>query len=271
MGKFNERALRMRKERIDLYGDMSVTAIISRPERRALTYREAVPGLAADIAKAKPPGLCFDVNCPNEVHALNVYMFVSTAPEAAPMGMAACEACSKKSNEDILTVLRSEFASEFGIHPAKPSDHNGAPFEEMLTERTVHGMRLGVVGEMGQECLVADVFSGLLYERKLPRFVFAFRGHNNCFAITRQLYFDFKALGIEEHFAWKEGFSSVPQADGKPIGLHRWIECEGWAIDGSGGAFGNPIWFQRADDYYSKRAMTDIRDVEQEPATGDAE
>lgn len=265
MGRFDERALRMRKERIDLYGDNSSIVVISRPERRAMTYREAVPGLAADIAKANPPVLCFDVKCPNEVRALSVFMFVSTDPEAAPMGMAACEACSKKSNEDILNILRTEFASEFGISPAKFSDQNSAPFEEMLTLRDVHGMKLGVVGQMGQECVVADAFATLLYKRKLPRFVFAFRGHNNCFAITQQLYLDLKDIGVERHWKRKEGFSSVLQGDGKPIGLHRWFECEGWAIDGSGGAFGNPVLFQRVDDYRSKRAMTDIRDVEEAP------
>ena len=38
------------------------------------------------------------------------------------MGMAACEPCSKKSNEEILKILRAEFASEFFVDPAKVMD-----------------------------------------------------------------------------------------------------------------------------------------------------
>src|SRR5665213_702849 len=128
MGKFNERALRMRKERIDLFGDKSVTAIISRPERRALTYREAVPGLAKDIANANPPVLCFDLKCKNEVHSLDgLIMFVSTDPDAPPMGMAACVECSKKNDAEVTQILRDEFASQFSIDPIK--DGHGAEFE----------------------------------------------------------------------------------------------------------------------------------------------
>ena len=159
--------------------------------------------------------------------------------------------------------MRNEFASHFAIDPAKPSDADRlAPFEEDVTGFTVHGITLAIVdGIPGQPCSVAALFTALLEKRKLPRFAFAFRGHNNCFAITQQLYFDFKDLGIEHRFTYREGFSSVLQANGEPIGRHRWIELDGWAIDASGGALGNPVLFERADDYYSKRAMTDIRDV----------
>jgi hypothetical protein len=266
MGKFDERALRMRKERIDLFGDKSVTAIISRPERRPLSYREAVPGLAADIANAKPPKLCFDIKCTNEVHDLNVYMFVATDPDAAPLGMAACEACSKKSDEEILDILRTEFAKQFGIDPTKPASVVGTHFAEMGTEQTVHGIKLAIVdGIRGEPCPQAMIFSELLERRALPRFVFAFRGHNNCIAITNQLYLDLRDLGIENRFTFKEGSSSSLKSDGEPIGLHRWVELEGWVIDGSGGAFGNPVLFQRAEDYYRARQMTDIHDVTREP------
>lgn len=99
----------------------------------------------------------------------------------------------------------------------------------------------------------------------MPRFVFSFRNHNNCFSITQQLYLDFKDLGIEEMFALKEGYSSMPQVDGAPIGLHWWLELDGWVIDASGGAFGNPVLFQNAENYYARRMMPDIKD-----ARGDA-
>lgn len=262
MGKFDERALRMRKERMDLYGDKSVTVVVSRPERPSLSYREAVPSLLSDIA-SKPPMLCFDVNCKNEVHSLRVFMFIVTDPKSAPLIVAACEACSKKTTEDIIKILRSTVKSHFGIGPAKPSDLVHAPFVESATEQTVAGIQLAIVdGVEGKACRQALFFGALLEDRKLPHFTIAFRGQNNCFSITRQLYLDFKALGIEERFSFKEGFSSLPKTDGQPIGQHCWIELDGWAIDASGGALGNPVLFQRTQDYYSRRIMSEIREVE---------
>jgi len=142
-------------------------------------------------------------------------MFVATDPDAAPLGMAACEACSKKSDEEILDILRTEFAKQFGIDPTKPASVVGTHFAEMGTEQTVHGIKLAIVdGIRGEPCPQAMIFSELLERRALPRFVFAFRGHNNCIAITNQLYLDLRDLGIENRFTFKEGSSSSLKSEG---------------------------------------------------------
>ncbi len=266
MGKFDERALRMRKERIDLFGDKSVTVVISRPERRALTYREAISNVEEQIATAKPSMLCFDPACGKEVHALGTFMMVVTDPHpnAQPVAMTACETCSLKSNEEILTIMRADFA-QHGLDPVEQAatavlDHGGAPFDEYATERTVAGIRLAVVGVFA-ECQPAIAFAVLLEARKLPLFAFMFRGHNNCYVVVGKLYRDLKELGAVDNFEWREGYCPILQSNGQPIGLHRWVEADGWVIDASGGAFGNPVVFQRVDDYYRKRQLTGIRDV----------
>jgi hypothetical protein len=270
MGKFDERALRMRKERIDLFGDKAVTVVISRPERRALTYREAIPAVEEQIATTKPPMPCFDPACGKEVHALGVFMMVVTDPHpnAQPVAMAACASCSTKSNEEILKIMRADL-TRHGLNPVEQAatatadleyGGAGAPFDEYATERTVAGIRLAVVGNF-PECRPAMAFAMMLEARKLPMFALMFRGHNNCYVVVSKLYRDLKTLGIADKFEWREGHCPIIQSNGEPIGLHRWVEADGWIIDASGGAFGNPVVFQRADDYYRKRQMTDIRDV----------
>ena len=269
MGKYDERALRMRKERIDLFGDKSVEVIISRPERPALSFREQLPSLAKEVENANPPKLCLDSNCENDVQSPNVFLFISTNAAANRIAMA-CPECSKKRDADLITILRRELPRQFGIKPARPSDLDEAHFAEQGTEVVVDGFRLGLVdGIEGKPCSQALLFEELLAKRKLSRFAFAYRGQNNCFSITHQLYLDFKSLGIEKMFSFKEGHVSLPKADGTPVGAHRWIELDGWVIDASGGALGNPIVFQEAESYYARRIMTDIKNVK-EYCDGDA-
>jgi hypothetical protein len=59
----------------------------------------------------------------------------------------------------------------------------------------------------------------------------------------------------------KERICTVIADHGQPIGLHRWVEIDGWVIDASNGGMGNPVLFQRAEDYYSHREMTDIKEA----------
>jgi hypothetical protein len=115
----------------------------------------------------------------------------------------------------------------------------------------------------GKPCSKALFFKELLANRELPLFALAYRGQRNCFSITRQLYLDLKRLGIEKMFSFKEGNSSVPQADGTPVGTHRWIELDGWVIDASGGAAGNPIVFEEVGSYYARNIMTNIKNVKE--------
>lgn len=261
MSKYDARSLRMRKEQIDLFGDKSTMVVISRPERRALTHRDKVSGVLADAARASPPTLCFDMNCKNEAQSINgLVIFVLPRPDAPLGALVACRECSKKSDAAIIQIVRDETAKELHIDPV--TDQNGVVLDEKLTFQTVDGVGLGIVdGIPGQPCEPALLFQKLLEEHKLPRFVFGFRGHNNCFNINDQLYLDFKDLGVADLFAFKEGFCGVIQTNGQPVGLHRWVELDRWAVDAAGGAFGNPIIFQEAGDYYRKRMMTDVRDV----------
>ena len=128
MGKFNERALRMRKERIDLFGDRSAEVIISRPERPTLSLRELIPSLATDVAKANPTKLCFVPNCANEIQSLNVCIHLSINPKAKPIWLMACPECSKKPDSHLLMIVRRQAQKLFGLSPSRPPELNAAHF-----------------------------------------------------------------------------------------------------------------------------------------------
>jgi hypothetical protein len=263
MSKYDARSLRKRKEQIDLFGDKSTMVVISRPERRGISGQQDMAGVAEHIATANPAMTCFDKGCNAEVHALNTFMLIIRDDgQAKAMTMAACEACSNKSNEDILAVIRTDLR-DHGLAPASPADIGPVhEFEETaISGPRVAGIQLGVVGNFS-ECDPAVIIAALLEAGKLPMFASFYRGHNNCYVIVRQLRDDFKALGVDHKFQYRVGCSGVLKAIGDPNGgMHSWIEAEGWVIDASGGGRGNPVLFQRAEDYYRARQMTDIRDA----------
>jgi len=86
---------------------------------------------------------------------------------------------------------------------------------------------------------------------------------SNCFDIVSKLYQDLKALDAEKDFTRKIGFANVVKNDGEPMGLHTWVESEGWAIDCSNGGRGNPIWFMPVQKFYEMYKFGDIQDWEQ--------
>ncbi len=172
-----------------------------------------------------------------------------------------CAACAEKSNDEILGVVRREFAPTFDKASIVNAAASGVHFEA-VTRRIVHGIGMAFPLDEPDIPDVALLFGELLEQQKLTRFDAYFRGASNCFEIVNQLYLDFKTLGLENAFTYKMGFSSRMKSDGEPIGLHGWIEADGWAIDCSGGAHGNPILFQRVADYYAAREMKDVQDRE---------
>lgn len=262
MAKFDERA--MRKEAVDLFGDKSFRVVISRPERPSISFREQLSGLAKEIADANPPKLCFDGRCDNEIRSPpKVTIFVSNAGSMSNrMVFFACSECSKKRDAELIPILQTEIRRIFGINPVQPSKFEAVHFAEQGIEIVVGEYRLGIVGGSERKsCSQALFFEKLLANGELPRFAFAYKGHRNCVSVTHQLYLDLKSLGIEKKFSFKEGHSALPKGDGTSIGLHRWIELDGWVIDASNGGAESPIVFQEAKDYYNRRLMTNIRDV----------
>ena len=54
-----------------------------------------------------------------------------------------------------------------------------------------------------------------------------------------------------------------------PEGLHSWVELDGWAIDGSGGGYGNPIILKRTDQFYARWQLSDVRERDVGEGTND--
>jgi hypothetical protein len=112
------------------------------------------------------------------------------------------------------------------------------------------------------DCEPVTALLAMLRRDALPRFMAFRRGVHNCHVIVGQLYLDFKQLGIETVFAYKRGSSPVLASRKDPEGLHSWIEADGWAIDASGAAAGNPIMVQQIAAFYERLKVTNVHDIE---------
>jgi hypothetical protein len=274
MSKYSWRNLRLRqemkREQIDLLGDGEVVAVISRPERRPHSFRECVPAFAEMIAKDAKGAQCFNKRCTNEFNSVpDAYVFVRTNKSLPPVCSGICPECAKKSDEEILAILRDEFGERRGL-AKMPS---GTAVAQMpIDPSTVHetdpidGVRLRIVTEGNPaDCAPAVIFTGLLEQRKLRRLLLYHGGGNNCHFITAQIYLDLVEIGMADKFAFKIGNAGVLKSDGEPIGLHSWIEADGWGIDCSGGIVGNPILFQRLEPFYERLQLTHVRNREVSP------
>ena len=104
-------------------------------------------------------------------------------------------------------------------------------------------------------------FLFLLDEKKLPRFSMFRQGVGNCHSLVSVLYLDLKDAGVADRFKYTRGSCSVIAGPDDPDGLHSWIEIDGWAIDGSGGAVGNPILVQEAEIFRKDRGAANIHDI----------
>ncbi|WP_316200592.1 MULTISPECIES: hypothetical protein [unclassified Bradyrhizobium] len=266
MGKFNERELRMRKERIDAFGDGSVQVVISRPERRALSYREQLPSLVQQLATVEPSRLCGNKDCGNEVRSIDncVVIFFGTPP--AMVTSILCPSCSEKRNEEILPIVREDVRQTFGLGKAS-ADQGSVELDDgrhrSVAQRTVHGVTIHVVEADKYDCGPAKAFCELLQRGMLKRFLFAYQGKHNCFAIVKQIQFDFGDVELADYIKCRAGYCPIITSNGQPLGHHAWVECNGWAIDAASGGLGQSVIFQRIDDYVAMRQLTDIVDYDQ--------
>jgi hypothetical protein len=94
---------------------------------------------------------------------------------------------------------------------------------------------------------------------KLSRFITLRRGYANCHSNVDHLMSDLKKLGVAERLEPKMGFSDLTQSNGAPMGLHSWIEVDGWAIDPPGGNMGKPILIRRIQPHREMMKATDVK------------
>ena len=273
MGEAKRKRLVAAREWVDLFSpDRPIKAAISRPSSRTSTTRSYESGFAADIARRATtvePALCFNPECSHELRALPaVFAFIKTSddPAAPPIGMGICDQCAQKSDDELREVMRKTFG-RFGLDGEKDKHAK----VEMDIE-VAHCLDLGqmkiVVARTDRfsndpVCDFAQAFACLMRGGKLGRFVAFYFGAHNCHALVDQLRLDLRDIGADQVFAFKRGSSELLKSEIDPDGLHSWLEADGWAIDVSGGALGNPIVIQPIEDFCIRYRMTDIREIEQ--------
>jgi len=218
VSKYDQRSLQARRELIKLFGrDSEFAVVISRPDKRPHNFPQEFRQIADKAATATPPMLCFDRDCKAEVRAPDTFLMIRTNKKAPPIMAVVCAACAEKSNDEILGVVRREFAPTFDKASIVNAAASGVHFEA-VTRRIVHGIGMAFPLDEPDIPDVALLFGELLEQQKLTRFDAYFRGASNCFEIVNQLYLDFKTLGLENAFTYKMGFSSRMKSDGEPMG-----------------------------------------------------
>jgi hypothetical protein len=273
MGEAKRRRLLAAREWVDLFApDRRIKAAISRPSSRTSTTRPYESALAADISRrttTAEPALCLNPECSYELRTLPaVFAFIKTpdGPGAQPIGTGVCDQCAQKSDEELRDIMRKTFG-RFGLDGEKAKHVK----IEMDIE-VAHSLDLGqikiVVARTDRfpndpVCDAAQALACLVRDGKLRRFVTLYFGAHNCHALVDQLRLDLRDIGADEVFALKRGSSEVLKSEADPDGLHSWVEADGWAIDVSGGALGNPVVIQPAEDFYVRYRMSAICDFDQ--------
>jgi hypothetical protein len=208
--------------------------------------------------------LCYDADCGHEFSSLpDVIIAIRTADNVAQlMGTGVCPTCAQKTNSEILEVVRKEMATK-GLAPAAGSPSTAeievTTYGAYVIPDLPNGMSLHIMCEDDSD--VDDdaphTFAALIKAGKLPRFTLMWQGSHNCHSIANDLRQDLTALNMEADV--KMGFSNVTKSDGEPMGLHAWVEIEGWAIDASQGGMGKPVYMRRIAPYREMIKATDIK------------
>lgn len=245
-------------------------AFISRPEHRTLEALRFLPAFTAEVARRVEigePSLCF-----NEAHEYefrtvpDVFAVAKLADDAPPFVMGVCPDCAKLSDAELYSIMRRQFQKR-GLGSVLDPDHAAVEIEipNVGFIEAVPGVQIGVAlsdkSESPHDCEPATALIAMLRAGKLPRFMAFRHGVHNCHAIVGQLYLDFKDLGIAEMFSFKRGTTPLLASPADPDGSHSWIEADGWAIETSGGAVGNPIFVRRVADYYKQMKLANVREV----------
>lgn len=252
MSKFDERAMRMRREQIDLFGNKSLIVVMSRPGRRSLAY--PVVKVAEAVSREKQTPTCMNRACSNEVREVDTFFAVVRSGSPLTIFQFACPACAAKSDAELLSIVRDGLSAHADI--GQPNIEDGYTFEVKGEQATVRGIRIFDVGD--GPSVAADTFKSLLADGLLPFFEFNHpTGCRNCFAINSWLFRDLKAAGYLDRITFWRGNSKRLRPDGEPVGPHYWAELDGSVIDGANGSY-NPVLIQRREDYLREREMADI-------------
>ena len=255
-----------------LFDEVGAVAFISRPTRRTPDALKFLAALTADVsgrARSGEPSLCFNEAHDYEFRTVpDVFAVVRLSDDAPPGVMGICPECAKQSDAEIYAIMRRQF-KRFGFGRGD-SGHAQVEVEirNVAWMEAVPGVRVAIAlsdqSESPFDCAPGMAFILLLRRGALPRFMAFRRGKHNCHAIVEQLYLDFKQNGVATSFTYKRGSTPILASRKDPDGLHSWIETNGWVIDASGGATGQPIVVQRVADFYDRMKVTSVHAIRME-------
>jgi hypothetical protein len=265
-----------------LFDKAHPSAVVIRSDRPSPEALKYLPGFAADIlnnARTGKPSMCLSREHDTPfLEVPNTFAVAKTDKNARPVVMGFCTECSKKSDAEILDMIRADFKVQgVGDHERDGIKHKKVQMDvgPAAFIEVVPGVRLAVclsgVDDDPHECQPAAVLKALFRKGALPRFMAFQQGAHNCHAVVHNLRSDFNEIGIEGAFSYKRGSSNALKSEADPQGLHSWIEADGWAIDASGGALGNPIIVQRVADFYAMYQLENIIDIESEQTNNNVE
>jgi hypothetical protein len=240
-------------------------ALVSRPPHfETHPYLRTFAGHVAEMVAKGKPALCASSKHDYEFHSLpDVFAVVQMGKREPRIISGICPECAKKTDAELLDIFRTDLIDR-GID----KDMRGGPTTETQMANAVYidalpnlSIAIGL-DDPSDECDPATLLCTLLRADKLVRFMAFRNGVRNCHTIVSQLRLDFKELGVENMFAYKRGSCAPLVSDYDPNGLHSWIEADGWAIDASNMALGNPICVQRVDAFRKRIQATNVHDIE---------
>jgi hypothetical protein len=236
---------------------------ISRPGARP-SSTQTYDLSAMMFVDGKPPPLCFNHDCDNELTTVpDTCVFVQLERNAPPIVMGVCNTCAARFGDDELRArVKDQLARCYGLDRKSPV--NSARIR--LEFPAGVGFKIAGVSFVmpGRETpsIPAEpvVFVDLLEAGKLPQFMTFRRGVSNCHGIVDMLRKELTDAGYAHLFTARRGSSALLKSEHDPDGLHSWIEtASGWVIDVANGA-NRPVIITPSEIYYERMQITEIRD-----------
>ena len=241
---------------------------ISRTGMRPLGTAAAENQIVADIARlsaANKPLLCFNPECNTRIRTItNVLTFLKTSddPDVPATVSCVCENCAALSDDELHRIMREAYAPQYGLDQKHWMRGNGVQLDRTNMYQFDAGGVPVLVAREPPIPAAPFAFITALKCRKLSGVLMSRNSACNCHHVVRQIRLDLQDLGMVQLFSFKHGHSELLKNEAYPEAAHSWVEAEGWAIDASNGAFGNPVLVIPTVDFHMLWQITNISDID---------
>jgi hypothetical protein len=139
-------------------------------------------------------------------------MILLQEKDTQPLMMGVCDQCAQYNNNELVTLVRDQFGTHYGLNQQTPTDSAKVELEFPSggVEFNIAGVSFFMPGRGTQSVPAGpNVFVDLLEAGRLREFMALRRGISNCHGITSALYRDLDDAGWAQHFALKRGSCEV--------------------------------------------------------------